>query len=64
MKKITLNVTCKYDVEITREVSDEVYVNFGGVSPNCGARVRPYLIRHRALAHKNPTRFSRGCMST
>lgn len=25
MKTITLQVTCKYDVEITREVSDEVY---------------------------------------
>lgn len=25
MKTITLQVSCKYDVEITREVSDEVY---------------------------------------
>ena len=41
-------------------------IYFGGASPNCGAgvRVRPYLIRRPALAHKNPTRFSRGSMST
>lgn len=25
MKTITINVTCTYDVEITKEVSDEVY---------------------------------------
>lgn len=39
------------------------YDLFGGASPNCGAGVRPYLIRHSAFAHKNPTRFSRGSMS-
>ena len=38
-------------------------IYFGGASPNCGAGVRPYLIRRPALAHKNPTRFSRGSMS-
>lgn len=40
-------------------------IYFGGASPNCGAgvRVRPYPIRRPALAHKNPTRFSRGSMS-
>ena len=38
-------------------------IYFGGASPNCGAGVRPYLIRCPALAHKNPTRFSRGSMS-
>ncbi len=25
MKKITISVTCSYDVEISKEVSDEVY---------------------------------------
>ena len=39
-------------------------IYFGGASPNCGAGVRPYLIRHPAFAHKNPTRFSRGSMSS
>ena len=39
-------------------------IYFGGASPNCGAEVRPYLIRRPALAHKNPTCFSRGSMST
>ena len=39
-------------------------IYFGGASPNCGAGVRPYLIRRPALAHKNPTCFSRGSMST
>ena len=39
-------------------------IYFGGASPNCGAGVRPYPIRRPALAHKNPTRFSRGSMST
>lgn len=38
-------------------------IYFGGASPNCGAGVRPYLIRRPALAHKNPTCFSRGSMS-
>ena len=38
-------------------------IYFGGASPNCGAGVRPYLIRRPALAHKNPTYFSRGSMS-
>lgn len=38
-------------------------IYFGGASSNCGAGVRPYLIRRPALAHKNLTRFSRGSMS-
>ena len=39
-------------------------IYFGGASPNCGAGVRPYLIRRPALAYKNPTCFSRGSMSS
>ena len=39
-------------------------IYFGGASPNCGAGVRPYLIRRPALAHKNPVDFSHGSMST
>ena len=34
MKTITISVTCKYDVEITREVSDEVYDQLMGIIDN------------------------------
>ena len=37
MKKITLNVTCKYDVEITREVPDEVYEQLCDIYDNGGS---------------------------
>ena len=37
MKTITINVTCKYDVEITREVSDEVYDQLCDIYDNGGS---------------------------
>lgn len=36
MKTITLQVSCKYDVEITREVSDEVYEQLCDIYDNGG----------------------------
>lgn len=36
MKTITLQVSCKYDVEITREVSDEVYEQLCDIYDNRG----------------------------
>lgn len=36
MKTITLQVSCKYDVEITREVSDEVYGQLCDIYDNGG----------------------------
>lgn len=36
MKTITLQVTCKYDVEITRDVSDEVYEQLCDIYDNGG----------------------------
>lgn len=37
MKTITINVTCKYDVEITREVSDEVYAQLCDIYDSGGS---------------------------
>lgn len=37
MKTITLNVTCKYDVEITRDVPDDVYEQLCDVYDNGGS---------------------------
>ena len=37
MKTITINVTCKYDVEITSEVSDEVYEQLCDIYDNGGS---------------------------
>ena len=39
-------------------------IYFGGASPNCGADVRLNIIQQSTLAHKNPTPFRRGSMST
>ena len=36
MKTITLQVSCKYDVEITHEVSDEVYEQLYDIYDNDG----------------------------
>lgn len=36
MKTITIQVTCKYDVEITREVSDEIYEQLCDIYDNGG----------------------------
>lgn len=36
MKTITIQVTCKYDVEITREVSDEIYEQLCDIYDNRG----------------------------
>lgn len=37
MKTITINVTCKYDVEIIQEVSDEVYDQLCDIYDNGGS---------------------------
>lgn len=37
MKTITLNVTCKYDVEITRDVPDDVYEQLCDIYDNGGS---------------------------
>ncbi|MBD5421495.1 MAG: hypothetical protein HDR38_08180 [Treponema sp.] len=37
MKTITINVTCTYDVEITREVSDEVHAQLCDIYDNGGS---------------------------
>ena len=43
--------------------SSSAFSRISSLSRDSTSGVRPYLIRHPAFAHKNPTRFSRGSMS-